>query len=229
MKIGFLGINAPVGKVKYQDERLMKLVEKFAPNKISPFFVEFNDNDFIGSDAIAVAKEKVWDLFIQDMEKIESRMNNTADEKEKAVLQKCLHALEKEMPLCDCQFTDEERLILRVLAPLTFKPVLIEANDVDTNILIEKALKKANVMFFYTAGKKEVHAWLVENGATAVACAGKIHSDLARGFIKAEIVSFNDFINVHNMQEAKANGLVKLVDKDYPVQDGDIIEIRFNV
>ncbi len=60
-------------------------------------------------------------------------------------------------------------------------------------------------------------------------CAGKIHSDLARGFIKADIVSYEDFLQVYNMQEARSKGLVKLVDRDYTIQEGDIIEIRFNI
>ncbi|MBR5946543.1 DUF933 domain-containing protein, partial [bacterium] len=63
----------------------------------------------------------------------------------------------------------------------------------------------------------------------AVTCAGKIHSDLARGFIKADVVSFEDFMTVFNMSEAQKKGLVKLVDKDYVIPDGSIIEIRFNV
>ena len=60
-------------------------------------------------------------------------------------------------------------------------------------------------------------------------CAGKIHTDLAKGFIKADIVSFNDFKDVFNLQEARTKGLVKLVGREYIIQEGDIIEIRFNV
>jgi ribosome-binding ATPase YchF (GTP1/OBG family) len=82
---------------------------------------------------------------------------------------------------------------------------------------------------FYTADKKEVHAWPVKEGADIVTCAGKIHSDLAQGFIKADIVSYDDLIRVYNMQEARSKGLVKLVNRDYAICPGDIIEIRFNV
>jgi ribosome-binding ATPase YchF (GTP1/OBG family) len=99
----------------------------------------------------------------------------------------------------------------------------------DTNELLAKLLAKAGVVFFYTCGKKEVHAWAFPQGADIVTCAGKIHSDLARGFIRAEIVNYGDLMKVHNMQEAKDHGLVKLVGKDYITQDGDIIEIKFNV
>ncbi|MCX6985381.1 MAG: DUF933 domain-containing protein, partial [Lentisphaerae bacterium] len=79
------------------------------------------------------------------------------------------------------------------------------------------------------AGKPEVHAWLIRKGSDIVTCAGKIHTDLAKGFIKADIVSFNDFKDVFNLQEARTKGLVKLVGREYIIQEGDIIEIRFNV
>jgi len=69
----------------------------------------------------------------------------------------------------------------------------------------------------------------VQRDSDIVTCAGKIHSDLARGFIKADIVSYDDFMQVYNMQEARSKGLVKLVDRDYIIREGDIIEIRFNI
>jgi len=69
----------------------------------------------------------------------------------------------------------------------------------------------------------------VRQDADIVTCAGKIHSDLARGFIKADIVSYDDFLKAYNMQEARTRGLVRVVDRDYTIQAGDIIEIRFNV
>ena len=71
-------------------------------------------------------------------------------------------------------------------------------------------------MFFYTAGKTEVHAWFVEKNADAVTCAAKIHTDLARGFIKAEIVSHEELMTAHNFKDA-GQGLTQLVGKDFPV------------
>ena len=74
-----------------------------------------------------------------------------------------------------------------------------------------------------------MHAWPVKEDSDIVTCAAKIHSDLARGFIKAEIVSYEDLIKVYNWQEARTRGLVKLVDRDHTIRAGDIIEIRFHV
>ncbi len=230
MKIGFIGLDIVEGKTKYNDEKLNKLAEKFSPQKITPYFAEFIAGDLPKADALAVAKDQLLDLLIMDMEKLEGRAANSSDEKEKGLLQRCLKELEAEVPLCDQKFDAEETKIMNVLAPLSFKPTLIVDNfDGDASCLIGEVLKKAEMTFFYTAGKKEVHAWLIKKGLSAVGCAEKIHSDLARGFIKAEVVSFDDFMSVHNMHEARDRGLVKLVDRDYPINESDVIEIRFNV
>jgi hypothetical protein len=97
------------------------------------------------------------------------------------------------------------------------------------NDLVREINEKAQVLLFYTAGEKEVHAWDIKKGDTILTAAGKIHTDLARGFIKGEVVNAVSFEKVFNMAEARAKGLVKAVDRDYPMQDGDIIEIKFNV
>jgi ribosome-binding ATPase len=229
MKISFFGLKLPVGKVKYNDEIMIKLTEKFAPKKISPFFAEFKEEDFINADCILVAKDQVLDFLIIDMEKVDTRIANSNDPAEKAALLKCQQNLEKEIPACDMDFTPEEYIKIKELAPLSLKPTLIIQGDIEVNDLIAQAFAKAGMMFFYTAGKQEVRSWPVKKGSDAVTCAGKIHSDLARGFIKAEIVNFKDFETVHNMQEAKAAGFVKLVDRDYIIQYGDMLDIRFNV
>ncbi len=229
MKISFLGLDLPEGKVKYKDEKLIKLAEKFSPQKISPFFAEFVAGDFMASDCIVVARDKLLDLLIMDMEKVDTRLGNTKDETEKQLLQKCQQSLEKEIPVCDMSFSEQEIVKIRELAPISLKPTLIEEGTPEVNDIIAKAFDKSGMMFFYTAGKKEVHAWSVKKGADALTCAGKIHSDLARGFIKAEIVHVDDLLRVHNMQEAKAQGFVHLVDKEHIIKSGDILDIRFNV
>ncbi|MFH2138447.1 MAG: DUF933 domain-containing protein [Candidatus Omnitrophota bacterium] len=230
MKIGLMGLeHLPEGKMKYKDDKLNKLVEKFSPKKISPFFAEFIRGDLVNADCIAVQEGMALDLLIQDMEKMEARIANSKDEKEKQLVKKCLEQLENEVPLCDVDFTEDEIVLMRGLAPISLKPTLIVGGDIVDNSLIEAAIEKSGTIFFYTAGPKEVHAWPIKKDSDAVTCAGKIHSDLARGFIKAEIVNFDDFVKGHNMQEAKNNGLVKLVDRDYIVKYGDILDIRFNV
>ncbi|MCK4993832.1 MAG: DUF933 domain-containing protein [Candidatus Omnitrophica bacterium] len=229
MKISFLGVDLPEGKTKYNDDILIKLTEKFAPKKVSPFFAAFVKEDFINADCIVVEKDKILDFLILDMEKVDNRIANSSDDAEKAALNKCQQNLENEIPACDIDFTPEEYIKIKELAPLSLTPTLIINRDLEVNDLIAKAFDKSGMMFFYTAGKQEVRSWPVKKGSDAVTCAGKIHSDLARGFIKAEIVNFKDFVTVHNMAEAKTQGFVQLVDKDYVIRSGDMLDIRFNV
>ncbi|MET3961025.1 ribosome-binding ATPase YchF (GTP1/OBG family) [Marmoricola sp. OAE513] len=82
---------------------------------------------------------------------------------------------------------------------------------------------------YLTAGPKESRAWTVKKGATAPEAAGVIHTDFQKGFIKAEIVSFDDLVATGSMNEAKSAGKVRMEGKDYVMADGDVVEFRFNV
>ncbi len=82
---------------------------------------------------------------------------------------------------------------------------------------------------YLTAYSKEARAWTIYKGDTAPQAAGVIHSDFERGFIKAEVVSFKDLDEAGSMAEAKARGKVRMEGKDYIMQDGDVVEFRFNV
>ncbi len=84
-------------------------------------------------------------------------------------------------------------------------------------------------MSFLTAGEPEVRAWTIRKGTHAVDAAGVIHSDIQRGFIRAETVAYEDFMASGTMAKAKEKGKVRLEGKDYVVQDGDILHFRFNV
>jgi SAM-dependent methyltransferase len=229
MKVCTIGLDLPDGKVKYHDDKFVELVKKCDPLKVTPFYVEFMQDDFVHADAFVVAAGRALDLLILDMEKLEARRDRTEDAFEKDLLAKCLEMLESEEPLCDGLYSPEELSLLKALAPLSLKPTLVIPEAVEVNEIITRVLAKAGTVFFYTVGKQEVHAWPVPIHADIVTCAGKIHTDLARGFIKADIVKYDDFINVFNMQEARTKKLVHLVDRDYHIEDGDIVEIRFNV
>ncbi|MGY1711432.1 redox-regulated ATPase YchF [Geodermatophilus sp. SYSU D00758] len=82
---------------------------------------------------------------------------------------------------------------------------------------------------YLTAGPKEARAWTIPVGATAPQAAGVIHTDFQRGFIKAEIVSYDQLVEAGSMQEARSRGWVRMEGKDYVMQDGDVVEFRFNV
>ena len=95
--------------------------------------------------------------------------------------------------------------------------------------LIRLAYERLGLISFFTVGEDEVKAWTVRRGQTAVEAAGKIHSDIARGFIRAEVVSYDHLIEDGGMSEAKTKGHWRLEGKEYVVHDGDILNIRFNV
>jgi GTP-binding protein YchF len=95
--------------------------------------------------------------------------------------------------------------------------------------LIRVGFRTLGLQTFLTAGPKESRAWTIPVGATAPEAAGVIHTDFQRGFIKAEIVSFDHLMEAGSMAEARARGWVRIEGKDYVMQDGDVVEFRFNV
>lgn len=97
------------------------------------------------------------------------------------------------------------------------------------NKVIKASYDLLGLMSFLTAGEPEVRAWTIKKGTKAPEAAGKIHSDIQRGFIRAEIVSYNDLIREGSMLAAKEKGLVRSEGKEYIMQDGDIVLFRFNV
>lgn len=103
----------------------------------------------------------------------------------------------------------------------------LEASGLDT--LARAAYKTLGLQSYFTAGEMEVKAWTVPVGATAPQAAGVIHSDFERGFIKAEVISYDDYIALGGEKGAREAGKLRMEGKDYVVQDGDVMHFRFNV
>lgn len=103
----------------------------------------------------------------------------------------------------------------------------IEQGGLD--LLIQKSYDLLGLMSYLTAGKPEVRAWTIKKGTKAPQAAGKIHSDFERGFIRAEVISFDDLIACGSMAAAKEKGLVRSEGKEYVMRDGDVVLFRFNV
>ena len=95
--------------------------------------------------------------------------------------------------------------------------------------LIQASYKLLGLMSFLTAGVQEVRAWTIKEGTKAAQAAGKIHSDIERGFIRAEVVGYDDLINCGSEAKAKEKGLFRLEGKEYVMKDGDVVNFRFNV
>lgn len=112
------------------------------------------------------------------------------------------------------------------------KQEMLEAlglNESGLDKVIKASYDLLGLMSFLTAGEPEVRAWTIKKGTKAPQAAGKIHSDIERGFIRAEVVSYNDLIREGSMNAAKEKGLVRSEGKDYIMKDGDIVLFRFNV
>ncbi|HTM56762.1 MAG TPA: DUF933 domain-containing protein [Pirellulales bacterium] len=99
----------------------------------------------------------------------------------------------------------------------------------DRDALLRTLLDASGQMLYFTAGEKEVRTWMLRQGGTALEAAGNIHTDLARGFIRAETMNCEDLVRLGSEREIKAQGLVRQEPKDYVIRDGDILNIRFSV
>ena len=95
--------------------------------------------------------------------------------------------------------------------------------------LVQSAYRALGLLSFFTVGEDEVRAWTINEGTRALDAAGKIHSDLARGFVRAEVLAYEDSVRVGHWDAAKSSGLIRLEGKEYVVLDGDIMSIRFKV
>ena len=98
----------------------------------------------------------------------------------------------------------------------------------DRDSLFRRIMHASGQMLFFTAGEKEVRTWLIRQGGTAVEAAAGIHTDLAKGFIRAETMTVADIVRLGSEREIKAAGLMRQEPKDYVIQDGDIIKIKHN-
>jgi ribosome-binding ATPase YchF (GTP1/OBG family) len=95
--------------------------------------------------------------------------------------------------------------------------------------LIRAAYELLGLQTYFTAGPKEVRAWTIHRGDTAPQAAGVIHTDFEKGFIRAEVISYGDYVGLKGEQGAKEAGKMRLEGKEYVVKDGDVMHFRFNV
>ena len=210
---------------KYQEEiDLLEKILKVLEEGKSARTIEFNeDEQVLVKDMFLLTTKPILYVANVSEDQLEDAENDELvkqvkeyAEKEKAeVIPLCVKIEEELSGLED----EDKKEMLEALG--------LEESGLDK--VIKKSYDLLGLMSFLTAGEPEVRAWTIKKGTKAPQAAGKIHSDIERGFIKAEVVSYDDLIREGSMVSAKEKGLVRSEGKEYIMQDGDIVLFKFNV
>jgi hypothetical protein len=232
MKIAVVGIpGIALGRHNLKDPRLDqadKLVE--AKKKTCAQVDVVGEDATLEADSIVVSRERLPDLILNDLEFVETRLGREPSAAEKAALEKIGAALESERTVFQAGLSPEELQGVTAHNFHTNKPVTVaEAADLENlDALMVRAFAEGGYISFLTVGGKENRAWPIRKGTTAWEAGGTIHSDIQKGFIRAEIISFADFIEAGGETEAKRAGKLRLELKQYVMQDYDLTNFRFN-
>ncbi|RKY32185.1 MAG: hypothetical protein DRP74_03245 [Candidatus Omnitrophota bacterium] len=232
MKIGIFSIpEVNPGKRSIKDGRLDE-INKFSQAKKKTYL----QLDFIGeealleSDMILLKEESRADLILKDLEFVETRLGRAEQDNEKKLLEKLKNILEKEEFVYKSALTEEEKASISAYGLMTNRPTVFlkkeELEDLDNSL--SSALRENGFISFFTSNEKESRAWLIKQGISAWEAAGLIHSDIQKGFIRAEVISFSDLTQAGGINQAKQAGKMRLEQKEYRVQDADLINFRFN-
>ena len=210
---------------KYQEEiDLLEKIKENLENGISARALEFNeDEEVMVKDMFLLTTKPILYIANVSEEQMENAENDElvlkvkeyASKENAEVIPLCVK-IEEELSGLE---EDDKKEMLEALG--------LQESGLDK--VIKKSYDLLGLMSFLTAGEPEVRAWTIKKGTKAPQAAGKIHSDIERGFIKAEIVSYDDLIREGSMTAAKEKGLVRSEGKEYIMQDGDIVLFKFNV
>ena len=210
---------------KYQQEiDLLEKIKANLENGISARAIDFSEEE----------QEMVKEMFLLTTKPIlyianisEEQLENAEDDEQ---VQKVKQYASKEkaevIPLC-VKIEEELSGLEEQDKKEMLEALGLEESGLDK--VIKKSYDLLGLMSFLTAGEPEVRAWTIKKGTKAPQAAGKIHSDIERGFIKAEVVSYQDLIKEGSMVNAREKGLVRMEGKEYIMQDGDIVLFKFNV
>lgn len=214
------GVKAGDKAVKHQHDILTGLQSHLNQGRLArSFAVAEEDQPFIESLHLLTAKPV---MFIANVDESGFENNPYLDivkefaEKEKGIVVPVCAAIEAE--IADLDDADKKEFLAEM-----------GLTEPGLNRVIRQGHNLLKLQTYFTAGVKEVRAWTIPVGATAPQAAGKIHTDFEKGFIRAEVISFEDFVQYHGEQGAKDAGKWRLEGKEYIVFDGDVIHFRFNV
>jgi len=232
MKIALFGISEiKLGKHNLKDPRFDqadKLVE--ADKKTHAQVDVIGEDQLLDADAILASEETKADLILKDLEFVETRLGRDPQAAERAALEKIKGLLENERFLFSSGLTAEERQAVSAHNFYTNKPIAVAKKEELTapEMLLVRAFQESGYICFLTVGGKENRAWPIRKGLTAWEAAGTIHTDIQKGFIRAEIIGFDDFVTAGGETQAKRAGKQRLETKQYVMQDYDLVNFRFN-
>jgi len=233
VKIGVMGTDIfQQGKANLVDERVKVLKQMFNSPKEVFIQVEIltDETKLLEADGILAPASAKLDLIVADMEFVETRLSRTGDEQEKALLTRFKDQLDKEGLLYEVVLTDEEKKLAASYSLLSIRPVFLAGPEAleDKNRLLRDAYAAFGFISFFTAGEKDAHAWSIKKGANAYEAAGAIHSAIQQGFIRAEVINYQELVADGSLSKARSSNHVRLEMKEYVVQDGDYLVIRTN-
>jgi hypothetical protein len=234
VKICLFGITGIIpGKHNVKDPRLDQadqLVEAQKKTYAQVDVVAEKEADLLTADAILTSRTALSDLLMKDLEFVETRLGRGAQATEKAVLERLAEALISETPVGRVGLKPEELAAIAAHNFYSNKPVIVaeEAELAAPERLMVRAFQEGGFISFLTVGGKENRAWPIRAGTTAWDAAGTIHTDIQKGFIRAEVISFADFVEHGGETGAKRAGKQRLELKTYVMQDYDVVNFRFN-
>ena len=232
MKICVFGIKEiGLGKHNVKDPRLDQADKLAEAQKKTYAQVEVVDEkEMLTVDAILTRRSALSDLLMKDLDFVETRLGRNPDQTEKGVLERLAEALISEQPVSSVGLSEDELKAISAHNFYSNKPV-VAADDselADPTTLMVRLFKESGYISFLTVGGKENRAWPIPAGMSAWEAAGTIHSDIQKGFIRAEITSFADFVEAGGETQAKRAGKQRLELKTYVMQDYDVVNFRFN-
>ncbi|WP_040329413.1 redox-regulated ATPase YchF [Clostridium ihumii] len=209
-------------KLEYElMERIKKHLEENKP--VRTLDVSEDESEFVKSLFLITSKPVLYACNISEDDLMSGNLENDLVKKVKAYAE-----AEHSEAMVICARLEEELSTLEDDEKLSMLAEYgLEESGLDK--LIRASYKLLGLMSYLTAGVQEVRAWTIKNGTKAPAAAGKIHSDIERGFIRAEVVSYDKLVECGSEPAAKEKGFFRLEGKDYIMQDGDVVNFRFNV
>ncbi len=232
MKLALFGIpDIKLGKHNLKDPRLDqadKLVE--ADKKTHAQVDVIGDDALLDADGILTLEDTKADLILKDLEFVETRLGRDPQPAERAALEKIQALLESEHFLFNSGLGASDLQAVAAHSFYTNKPITIATPQAlqEPEALLLRAFAEAGYISFLTVGGKENRAWPIRKGTTAWEAAGTIHTDIQKGFIRAEVISFADFTAASGETQAKRAGKQRLEQKQYVMQDYDLVNFRFN-